>query len=229
MRVVDLWRFPVKSMGGEQLERAEVGELGIAGDRQWAVRNLTTGKTLTGRREPKLLFASARYTADGDVDITLPDGHTNLTKWLGYDVELVRAGPGVESTFEHPPDFETEQHWIEWNGPDGVFHDSARRRLSIVSLDTLGDWDRRRFRTNVIVDGAGEDDLLNNDISIGSVALHVTRLIDRCVMTTRPQPGIERDLDVLRTINKERDGNLAIGCVITQPGVISIGDAVEVR
>src|SRR5205085_9894970 len=60
MRVVGLWRFPVKSMGGEPLERAEVGELGITGDRQWGVLAVETGKVLTARREPKLLFASAR-------------------------------------------------------------------------------------------------------------------------------------------------------------------------
>jgi uncharacterized protein YcbX len=227
MRVVDLWRFPVKSMGGEQLTRAEVGEIGIAGDRQWAVRNVATGKMLTARREPKLLFASARGTADGDVAITLPDGHTDLSTWLGYDVELVRASPDERGTFENPLDFEHDADWMEWQGPAGVFHDSRRRQVTLVSVTTLGDWDRRRFRTNVIVDGDGEDDLLGRSIRIGACELAVNNLVDRCVMTTRPQPGIERDLDVLRTINKERAGNLAIGCMVTQPGVIALGDAVE--
>ena len=43
--------------------------------------------------------------------------------------------------------------------------------------------------------------------------------IDRCVMTTRPQPGgIERDLDVLRSIHRTRDGCLAIGALVATPG-----------
>ena len=51
--------------------------------------------------------------------------------------------------------------------------------------------------------------------------------IDRCVMVTRPQPGIDRDLDVLRTINRERETCLAIGCLVAEPGRIAIGDHVS--
>lgn len=229
MRVVGLWRFPVKSIGGEMLERAEVGELGITGDRQWGVQDVATGKVLTARREPKLLFASARLTEDGAVDVQLPDGHRDLSEWLGYEVQLVRAEPGVRGSFENPLDFENDSDWMEWQGPDGVFHDSKRTRFSLVSTATLRDWDARRFRTNVVVDEGGEDELVGQRIRIGTVEADVTKQIDRCVMTTRPQPGLDRDLEVLRTINRERNGNLAIGCVVTAPGVISLGDDVERR
>jgi hypothetical protein len=44
-------------------------------------------------------------------------------------------------------------------------------------------------------------------------------------MVTRPQPGLARDLDVLKTINKERAGNLAIGAVVRAPGRVGVGDA----
>ncbi len=44
-------------------------------------------------------------------------------------------------------------------------------------------------------------------------------------MVTRPQPGgIERDLDVLKTINRERDGNLSVGALIVDPGPLAVGD-----
>ena len=59
MRVVSVWRYPVKSMQGEELESADVGELGIAGDRQWALVDTTTGLALTARRVPELLYAQA--------------------------------------------------------------------------------------------------------------------------------------------------------------------------
>jgi uncharacterized protein YcbX len=227
MRVVALWRFPVKSLGGEQLERVEVGELGLLGDRQWGVRDVSTGKVLTARREPKLLFGSARLTDDGDVAISLPEGD-DLSAWLGYDVELVRAERGMRGTFENPLDFERDDNWMEWTGPDGVFHDSSRTQFSLVSTGTLRNWDARRFRTNVIVDGGNEDDLVGGRIRVGTVEADVTKQVDRCVMTTRAQPGLPRDLDVLRTINRERGGNLAIGCIVTTPGTITIGDRVEV-
>ena len=53
--------------------------------------------------------------------------------------------------------------------------------------------------------GSGEDDWVRPEVQIGDAAFDVVKQIDRCVITTRPQPGgIERDLDVLRTINRDR-------------------------
>jgi uncharacterized protein YcbX len=85
----------------------------------------------------------------------------------------------------------------------------------------------RRFRANVLlsarakrrwwVDGAG-----------GPVQLDVVKEIDRCVIVTRPQPGgIDRDLDVLRTIHRERAGNLGIGALVRTPGRVAVGDALS--
>src|SRR5262245_8188780 len=100
MRVLSLWRYPVKSMQGEQLDDVRVADLGVAGDRQWAVVDLATGLALTGRREPALLFARARLAGEGEatVEVVLPDGSVAtsddaLTAWLGRPVELRRAAP----------------------------------------------------------------------------------------------------------------------------------------
>ena len=57
--------------------------------------------------------------------------------------------------------------------------------------------------------------------------LDVIKPIDRCVMTTRPQPGgIERDLDVLRTINAERQSWLGVGALVVEAGTLAVGDEV---
>jgi len=73
MRVLEIWRYPVKSLQGERLDSALVGVEGIEGDRQWAIFDVATGFGLTGRREGALLHASAR-TVDGRVEVVLPDG-----------------------------------------------------------------------------------------------------------------------------------------------------------
>ncbi len=57
MQVLELWRFPVKSLQGEQLDAAEVTGGGIAGDRASALFDLDSGFGLTARRVPELLFA----------------------------------------------------------------------------------------------------------------------------------------------------------------------------
>ena len=60
MRVLELWRYPVKSLLGERLESVRVTENGFEGDRRFAIYDLETGFGLTARRVPELLFASAR-------------------------------------------------------------------------------------------------------------------------------------------------------------------------
>lgn len=60
---------------------------------------------------------------------------------------------------------------------------------------------------------------------VGSAVIEVGDRIERCVTTTRPQPGgIERDLQVMRTIARERDARLAVGGLVVQPGVTRVGD-----
>lgn len=236
MRVTEIWRFPVKSMGGETLLDAEVTDLGIVGDRGWSVYDVETGNTLTARRSPELLFASARLV-DGEVVVRLPDGSdvgegddAALSTWVGRSVELRSAGEhnlDVGGTYEVPLDVENDADWVSWQGPGGAFHDSTKSRISLVSETTLRDWDRRRFRTNLITDGAGEDDLVGAAVAVGDVHLDVVKQIDRCVMVTRPQPDIGRDLDVLKTINAERATFLAVGCLVTAPGAIALGDDVR--
>ncbi len=231
LTLTQIWRYPVKSLGGEQLESAMLGERGIEGDRAWGLRQLSTGLTLTARRRPELLFASARIV-DGDVVITLPDGSETaddvvLSSWLGEDVALIAASD-ESATYETPIDAEHEDAapWVSWNGPVGSFHDSGRSRVSLVSTDSLGNWDIRRFRTNLVVEGGGEDDLVGSTLSIGRADVMINKPIDRCVMVTRPQPGLERDLDVLRTINRDRNTFLSIGGTIVTAGRIGLGDRV---
>lgn len=240
MHVVSLWRFPVKSMQGEQLETAAVDGLGIRGDRQWALVDLTTGLALTARRVPELLFASARLVGDDDVEIELPDGTVTtddaaLSTWLGRSVELRHAGAGIVGRYEIAADFEDEagSRWFQWDGPEGTFHDSTRTRVSVLGTASIGTWDRRRFRGNVIVEtsaAGAENDLVGHSVELGTTVLDVVKPIDRCVITTRPQPGgIGRDLDVLRTINTERSACLGVSTVVASGGEIAVGDRLEVN
>jgi uncharacterized protein YcbX len=234
MRVLELWRYPVKSLQGERLAEAAVDELGIAGDRRWALFDRDTGLGLTARRVPELLFGSARVSRDGGVEVVLPDGtatvdETVLSDWLGRRVELRTADDRSEAspTYEAPVDEDVPDptEWLQWEGAPGPFHDSPRIRLSVVSTGTLGTWDRRRFRANVILDGEGEDALRGVEAQLGGVRLRFGLPVSRCVMTTRPQPGgIARDTSVLKTIHRERDGNLAVRAAVLQAGTVRTGD-----
>jgi uncharacterized protein YcbX len=238
--VAELWRFPVKSLGGERLDSALVGVDGVERDRQWALFDVDTGYGLTARRVPELLHATARCTPDGGVEVGLPDGTATaddavLSAWLGRAVALRPASATKgRPRYESPDDDEAAAEgpvpgWYPWRGAAGAFHDDPDVRVSLVSTATLGQWDRRRFRANVVLDGAGEDELVGRTLRVGRAELQMTGRIARCVMVTRPQAGgIERDTGVLRTIHRERGGELAVGALVTRPGTVGTGDAVAV-
>lgn len=234
MRIAEIWRYPVKSLQGEPLDSAAVTRGGIEGDRRFAIYDLETGLGLTARRVPELLFASARWR-DGTVEIQLPNGSIAasddaLTRWLGRPVALRSADEEVPRRYENVVDFEHEasSDWTAFQGAGGAFHDSPAARVSLVSTATIGAWDRRRFRPNILLEGDGEDALVGSSITLGDTILQVAAQIKRCVMTTRPQPGgIERDLDVLRTIARERAALLAVGALVDKPGAVRVGDTVR--
>ncbi len=230
MHVTQIWRFPIKSVGGHLLAGANITALGIDGDRSFGIVDDETGLVLTGRREPKLLMANATLDPDGPL-IVASDRHEmrtseDLSAWLGRSVTLAPVGT-EGGTYEDPLDYEHDEDWQTWQGPGGAWHDSADARVSIASLGSMGGWDPRRFRSNLVVDGEGEDELVGRHIAVGEAVLQVVKPISRCVMVTRPQPGLDPDLDVLRTINRTRGSHLAVGAVIITPGRVIEGDEIR--
>lgn len=227
MQVAEIWRYPVKSVGGERLDRAAVDERGIEFDRAWGIFDPATGMVLTGRREPSLLFLSATVV-DGRPNITTDDGidvstDAELSAWIGRPLEIRSAADGP-ATFENPMDVDNEADWMQWQSTGVTFHD-GRSTISFVSDTTIGEWDARRFRINLILQGSGEDDL-SGSLAVGTATLSVRKPIDRCIMVSRAQPGIRRDLGVLKTIIRERDNRLGVGATVASSGAISVGDHV---
>ena len=233
MDVVELWRYPVKSLQGERLESVSVTSEGLEGDRQFAIYDVATGFGLTARRMPELLFASARLHEDGSPEVTLPDGTVAgdddaLSGWLGRPVELRASSTAAARRYENVDDFEQEpvSGWSAFDGAAGAFHDNPGARVSLVSNGTIGSWDVRRFRPNIRLHGDGEDSLVGSTVTVGQATLEVGMRIERCVMTTRAQAGgVERDLDVLRTIARERNACLSVGALVAGSGTVRLGDA----
>ncbi len=167
--------------------------------------------------------------------MTLPCGSVArdddaLSRWLGRRVELRSARAEVTLRYENVIDYEREStsEWTPFEGAQGAFHDSPKARVSLVSTATIGAWDRRRFRSNVLAEGEGEDALVGASILLGEATLDLGTRIERCVMTTRQQPyGIERDLNVMRTIARERNARLAVGALVSRPGIVRVGDAAQ--
>ena len=245
MEVVSLWRYPVKSLQGEPVEVAEVEADGVAGDRQWGIRDQRTGRILTARRRPELLGASATYDGDTPV-VTLPDGSTvvgpgmrsdrQLSEWLASPVSLASSLGGDAGRAEYFADAtdDTSQA-IEWTMPDGRYVDAAPiLMLTTASLRAAGAhypdgaWDVRRFRPNILIDLEGEgwieDSWLGQQVQIGTVTLTPSQPCVRCTMVTRSQPGLDADPEVFRTLARHHGGLLGVWSDVTTPGSLSVGD-----
>jgi uncharacterized protein YcbX len=231
--VAQVWRYPVKSMQGETPDVLDLDGDRVPLDREWGVRDSTTGRVLTGRGEPRLLLASARVV-DGDrVCITLPDGrqlHEDdyatdlaLSSYVGRPVHLARAKADEHQGFA--------EDGAQWQSRAGSFNDGHPVHLLTTATLAAGPWDARRFRPNVVLDvGAGAEPFAEEgwtSVRLGNVALEIYKRTTRCSITTRAQPGLAEDPEVRAELIRNRNAKLGVYARVTTPGPIAAGDAVQ--
>ena len=135
LTVAQIWRYPVKSMGGEQLDRADVGSRGIQLDRGWAVRDERAGAIRSARYIPRLLLCSARYLSGTNaglvphVEITLPDGATINSDDMRVNAVL-SAAIGRDLTLWSLPTADYSEHLRP--GPETLVTGSMDRELRML-------------------------------------------------------------------------------------------------
>jgi uncharacterized protein YcbX len=179
--VVSLWRYPVKSMLGEELNAVQVTDRGLLGDRAYALVDGSDGKVATAknpRKWPRLFDFRAAFvngaTPTAPVRITLPDGtllsstqsdiNQMLSGALEREVRLEAANHGQQKAEEYWPDMEGLDYRdtvTDFDLPEGTFFDCAVVHvLTTATLDRLhelyprGRFEVRRFRPNVVVQTA---------------------------------------------------------------------------
>jgi uncharacterized protein YcbX len=245
--VVQLWRYPVKSMQGHREPLLTVGADQVEGDRRWGLLDQATGKLASAKRFSALLDAVGH-----DDHLELPDGRTLaltdagaddiLSRWLGREVQLISASSGAslayEMTFDPPND---DAELFDIPTPPGTLLDLAA--VHLVTTATLDhcraarpdlDWDVRRFRPNVVVDvdapPFAEDAWAGRNLTIGSAVLRVQMPTVRCAMPLRAQPGgLARQPELFRAmsaLNTSHPNHLGLYLQVVTPGTIAEGDAV---
>ncbi len=225
--VAELWRYPVKSLLGEQLQQAEVESRGVIGDRLYAVTDrdgkLGSGKTSRRFRRLDGLFELQARSGGERPLVTLPDGR-----------ELEAGGAELDA-------FLSERYAdnLRVLQEDGVpHHDAAPLHLlttssvrwlrSILSASCI---DVRRFRPNVLLETAGaelaEDAWVGRRFALGGTVIRVIDRTERCVMTTNAQSELPKDPAVLRAVTELNDACLGIYASVERGGIIRVGDAVR--
>ena len=205
MRVAEIWRFPVKSMAGERLQRAELGMAGIEGDRLVLVRG-PADRILTARNYPLLLGHRATLSPSGK---PLVDGRP----WDAPDVARdVRSAAGPAAHLERAAiadRFDVLPLLVATDGALEAFgHDSRRLRPNLVIAGVPGllerEWPGRRLR-------------------VGDAVVGALKLRRRCVMTTYDPETLEQDVSVLRGIQRDFGGVLALDCFVERGATIEEG------
>ncbi|MDA8208854.1 MAG: MOSC domain-containing protein [Actinomycetota bacterium] len=228
-RVAEIWRYPVKSLGGERLDRVGIGSRGVDLDRLWALRGrdgkLGSGKnTKRFRRMSGLLGTSSRISSDGVILVRLADGS-----------EMELGDPASAAAFSSLVGEE-----VEFAAEGGVSHldDSPVHLVATSSLAWLSELmpgaaiQARRFRPNLVIEvpasGRQEESWVGRGLRIGEVELRVHKPTERCVMTTMEQPGLRFEPSILRTLERENSARLGVYATVETPGTCAEGDEVVI-
>ena len=208
MTVTSLWRYPVKTLGGEPIQTAELTLDGIPGDRVVHVRGPEGVRT--SRRFHRLLGLYGSLGSNGDPLI-------NDLPWNSAEaLALVREAAGSDA-------------WLEANGRLGLFDVLPLLIATDGAVQAFGR-DVRRLRPNILiagVDGMAEVDWPGATLSIGEAVIRLDSLRQRCPMTTVDPDTLEVDREVLRDINQRFGGRLALNAEIVGAGTIKTGDTVS--
>jgi len=253
--VDSLWRYPVKSMCGEELKESFVGFSGIYGDRLYAFRSSAAPKGfpyLTGREQQELLLYRPRYRHAENM--AKP---TNLA-------EAEAIAPGLTPVYASPADLEVdvetpsgeslpigdprliskvrdgirEVHELTLLRSDRAMTDC--RPVSLFSLQTarklseeLGsELDKRRFRANIYIElasekGFGENELVGGTLRIGTkVVIRVTDRDPSCKMITLDPDTGQANPEIMRRVARDHDGKAGVYGAVLVEGIIRPGDEI---
>lgn len=226
MKVLAVRRYPVKSMGGEPLERADVDGRGIVGDRWHAVtdgaRRLACGKDSRRFRRRDGVFDWSARTTGSAVLVRGPAG-----EWpVGDDV----LDAALSESLGDPVRVLAETD----------IHHQDGGQVSLVGTASL-DWcrehlevdaDPRRLRVNLVVETETpfeEESWVGSSLVVGSTRLSLVERIERCRTIDLAQDGVATTARWLRGLGASREVCLGVYADVASPGVIAVGDEVRVE
>jgi len=236
-----IFRYPVKSMGGERLEVANLGWHGIDGDRRMAFRRTDDRSDfpwLTASKLPDLLlFAPQRCEGDAREDCDQNDVPTRIRTPDGEVMPVFgkELAAEVGGRYGAPVQMMQLKH--------GIFDDAS---ISVIASDTVGEIGRlaglppdvRRFRPNVVVRlrrsiPFQEDEWLGGVLSFGerddAPSIAVTMRDVRCSMVNLNPESASSEPEMLKAVVRANQNNAGIYGAVTCIGRLAVGQTVFLR
>ncbi len=255
-KVESLWRYPVKSMRGEEMAELFAGYPGVYGDRLFAFESSASPKGFpffTGRDQRQMIRYRARFRnpekAARPVNLSEAEKLSPNLNPISADVsELmidVETPDGKTFAIDDPALIDNLRASIDGNHELTLLRSDKAitdcRPLSILAVQTatkLGEEtgvvvDKRRFRANVYVDltnadGFGEDQFVGKTLRIGSkVTVAVLQRDARCMMITLDPDTAEKTPAILPAVAQAHEGMAGVYGAVLIEGVIRKGDSVD--
>jgi uncharacterized protein YcbX len=253
-KVDSLWRYPVKSMRGQEMEEMFAGYAGVYGDRLFAFVSDGSPKGFpyfTGRNQRRMICYNARFrdpiraTAPSNLREAEENGAWPLpasAMQLGIEVEtpdgksLEIDDPSLIDSLRYGTE---HSHSVTLLRSDRALTDCAP--LSLFSLQTVRQLqeesgvpiDKRQFRANVYLDlpelaAFAEDEFVGRSLRLGSkVVAQVIKRDGRCMMITLNPDTAEKSPEVLKAVAQRHEGNAGLYAAVLTEGVVRKGDPVE--
>jgi len=253
-KVDSLWRYPVKSMRGEELDEAFAGFSGIYGDRLFAFRSSASPKGFpyfTAREQRRLLQYRPRFrypdkaarpvnlseaesmganpiSADPSelmIDVETPDGRT-----LAIDDPALTDVVRADIDQKHQLTLMRSERALTDCRPVSIFSLQSARQLGDETGTSL---DKRRFRANVYVDltsaqGFGENEFVGRSLRIGpKVVVTILERDPRCMMITLDPDTGEKTPAILKKVAQAHEGMAGVYGAVMVEGMLHKGDSVE--
>jgi uncharacterized protein len=238
-RVIEIWRYPISSVGGERLSRVNLRTDGVEGDRQYGLIDAATGMPAVPEKDVrwrKALHLEAGYSGSGIPTITFPDGrrfsindnllNDILTDYFGF-ATAIAAYEHTELRCGFPLTQFRHRHF-----PLHVLTTASLKHLAdLCHASAIAS---RRFRPNFLIEvdnGSGflETGWVDRRLCVGTLELTVEEDTKRCGVTFISQPGLDEDPEILRSILRNNHRNLGIYCSIAVNGMVELGDEVFVE
>lgn len=229
-RVVGLWRYPVKSMGAEELAEVDVSWHGFAGDRRWAFIRDGVAQSgfpwLTLRERGDMNHYRPSFVEPGRPD----KSSTVVRTQSGATFDVTDPALAAELCLSGVRVIKQDR---------GIFDTFPLSLITTQSISRLGEvvgarLDVARFRPNILVEAADEvpfpeDNWVGCVLRIGGVCMRVDKRDGRCVVITIDPVTTERNPMILRTVARDRQGCLGVYGSTVEPGRIAINDPVLVE
>jgi uncharacterized protein YcbX len=254
-KVDSLWRYPVKSMRGEELDETFASFSGIYGDRLFAFKSSASPKGfpyLTAREQRRLLQYRPhfRYPDKAARPINLTEAESMGANPVSADpselIVDVETPDGKTLGIDHPALMDMlradidQKHQLTLMRSERALTDC--RPVSIFSLQSgrqLGEeigtsMDKRRFRANVYVDltsaeGFAENEFVGRSLRIGpKVLVTILERDPRCVMITLDPETGQKSPEILKRVAQAHEGMAGVYGAVMVEGMLHKGDSVEV-